>query len=301
MISQLNCAEMESKNEIIESIDAEFSALIINQIPEKLVEMSKTEQYFLSGLIRKYKPKKIVEIGVSKGGSSAIILNAIKDISGAKLYSIDKTVNCYSYKGKKTGFIVKEKFPLLTNKWKLYTGGITCDFIEKIGKNIDFVFIDTVHVCPGELLDIIQLFPYLKQGAIVVLHDIGLYMTNWGDFHGKEKQKFNFSNNLIFSYLKGKKFLPKSEKGRIFYNIGAIELAKDQKEYLFDLFFPLSFHWEYLPQETDLKKIRNFVTKHYDIQFLKMFDEAIKINKEFLQNIEIHPWIKNFDRRYNEN
>lgn len=287
-------------NEVVEDIDKECYAKVIKKIPSNLIEMNKTEQYFLNGLIRKYKPKKIVEIGVAKGGSSVVILNAIKDIPGAKLYSIDKAVNCYSYEGKKTGFLVEESFPELMDKWELKTGGITCDFIDEIGKDIDFVFIDTVHVTPGEMLEVIQIFPYLKKGAVLVFHDIGLYMTGWPyDFSNGEKQNLNFSNNLIFSYLKGNKMLPKSEKEKVFYNIGAVKLSKDQDKYLLDLFFPLSFHWEYLPQETDLKKIRSFVEKHYNARFLKMFDEAVRINKEFLKDREIHPGVKWMDSRYN--
>ena len=55
-------------------------------ITEKIKKYSKVEQignepYFLNGIIRKFKPKKCLEIGVSKGGSSVIILNAIKDIN----------------------------------------------------------------------------------------------------------------------------------------------------------------------------------------------------------------------------
>ena len=68
------------------------------------VEMLEIEKKFLNGIIRKYKPKKLLEIGVSKGGSSAIILNAIHDIEGSKLYSIDIQDECYRIPGKKTGF-----------------------------------------------------------------------------------------------------------------------------------------------------------------------------------------------------
>ena len=67
-------------------------------------EMSEIDQKFLNGVIRKYKPKKILEIGVSKGGSSAIILNAIQDIEGAKLYSVDVNERCYRIPTKKPDF-----------------------------------------------------------------------------------------------------------------------------------------------------------------------------------------------------
>ena len=47
------------------------------------------QREFLNGVIRKFRPKKIVEIGSSRGGSSIIMLNAIQDIKNSHLYSID--------------------------------------------------------------------------------------------------------------------------------------------------------------------------------------------------------------------
>jgi hypothetical protein len=57
------------------------------------------------------------------------------------------------------------------NKWTLFKGGVTSEFIEKIGGNIELAFIDTVHVTPGEKLDWLQVLPFLKEEAIVVFHD----------------------------------------------------------------------------------------------------------------------------------
>ena len=44
-------------------------------------EQSHNEPYFLNGIIRKFKPKKCLEIGVAAGGSAIIILNALKNIN----------------------------------------------------------------------------------------------------------------------------------------------------------------------------------------------------------------------------
>ena len=52
--------------------------------------MQLTDQKFLYSLIRKFEPKKLLEIGVSAGGSSSLILNAIKELPNSKLYSIDR-------------------------------------------------------------------------------------------------------------------------------------------------------------------------------------------------------------------
>jgi predicted O-methyltransferase YrrM len=65
---------------------------VLNQLDDsyiKISEISKGEREFLNALILRHKPKKILELGVSSGGSSIVILNAIKDFSGTNLYSID--------------------------------------------------------------------------------------------------------------------------------------------------------------------------------------------------------------------
>ena len=59
-------------------------------------EMSSWQQGFLCGLIKKYNPKKIVEIGVSAGGTTAVVLNTLSLIcSDAYMYSIDYCENYY--------------------------------------------------------------------------------------------------------------------------------------------------------------------------------------------------------------
>ena len=92
------------------------------------------QREFLNGVVRKFKPKKVLEIGVAEGGSSIIILNAIKDIEDSHLFSIDLSKNDM------IGYCVKNIFQNLSNKWSLYTGNIPVKFMKKIGNNIDMVF-----------------------------------------------------------------------------------------------------------------------------------------------------------------
>ncbi len=80
--------------------------------------MWRNQREFLNGIVRKFRPKKLLEIGVAYGGSSIIILNAIKDIKDAHLYSID--IN-----GRRSvGQCVYKHFPELANKWTLYKGNV---------------------------------------------------------------------------------------------------------------------------------------------------------------------------------
>ena len=44
----------------------------------KKSEMSKQDRYFLNSMLLRNKPNKILELGVSAGGSSVIILNTLK-------------------------------------------------------------------------------------------------------------------------------------------------------------------------------------------------------------------------------
>ena len=108
--------EVEFLNDIIDILNSKVLTVRGN---EKICDMTDLEKRFLNGIIRQNKPKKILELGVSAGGSSAIILNAIKDIDNAKLYSIDYSDKWYLDNNKNSGFIISEKFPHLQNKWEL--------------------------------------------------------------------------------------------------------------------------------------------------------------------------------------
>ena len=123
-------------------------------------QLMKNEPYFINGIVRKFKPKKCLEIGVAKGGSSIIILNALKDVDNSFLVSLD--LNTYNRKYR-IGENVNKYFPELTknNKWRLYTGEQPHKFLDKLNLKFDFLFLDTVHLTPGELINIIEALPFL--------------------------------------------------------------------------------------------------------------------------------------------
>ena len=73
-----------NNNEKIEEIDSNLLLSIEDRL-NGVIEIIWDEQKYLNGVVRKFKPKKLVEIGVSGGGTSALMLNAIKDIPDAKL------------------------------------------------------------------------------------------------------------------------------------------------------------------------------------------------------------------------
>ncbi len=228
---------------------------------------------FLNGLIRKFKPKKILEIGVSKGGSSIIILNAIKDIKDSHLYSIDLSSK------DSIGNCTRNIFKDYLNKWSLYTGNIAAKFIEEIGGSIDMAFIDSAHLEPGEILDFLIILPFLNKGAIVCFHDIGNQITR----AGQKNTRREWAPYLIFNIIKGKKYLPSGNK-ILTHDIGAIKLEKNQIKYIHDYFRALGGQWQYFPKEIYIEILRKYFNKYYDNDCIKIFEETVSFNRNFVKN-----------------
>ena len=265
-----------NNNEKIEEIDSNLILPLQDRL-KGVIEITFDEQKYLNGMVRKFKPKKLVEIGVSGGGTSALMLNAIKDMPDAKLYSIDRYVNWYRGEGKKSGWAIEERFSELMNKWTFYTGVNTAEVIEKIGNNIDFAYIDTVHKCPGEMINFLEILPFLKEEAIVVLHDT--YMNFLANYI-YDKKIINYSNNQLLCYIRGELILPSYGNEVFSRNIGGLKLYKNQKNYLKHYFLALGTQWEYMPEEYDLKILREFYIKYYGEKLVEIYDDAVAKNKK---------------------
>ena len=235
------------------------------------------QKEFLNGVVRKFKPKKVLEIGVAEGGSSIIILNAIKDIEDAHLFSIDLS------KDNMIGYCVKNIFQNLSNKWSLYTGNIPVKFMKSIGNNIDMVFIDSAHVEPGEILDFLIVLPFLKEEAIIMFHDIGNQITKCGGKHSRR----SFAPYKIFNIIRGTKFYP-SGNYILTKDIGAIKLDKNQFKYIHDYFRTLGGQWDYFPEEEHINMIRDFIKTYYDNDCSVMFEETVKFNRVFVKNNPVY-------------
>ena len=233
--------------------------------------------------------KTIVEIGVSAGGSASIILNAIRDIYDAKLFSFDYNTTWYREPENKlkTGFLVEQIVPELANKWKLYTGGVPCNYFdEHLPKDgVDICFIDTMHINPGEHLNILEIIPFLKKNAIIIYHDTMLHM----------KFESTTTNCVSINSLNGKRILLDSEKQWGLPNISGIVLDDNVDNMLYTLFSNLSLPWSYKITNDDFIQMYKHFLKYYSKDLVRIYlyycyfymndglqnkDFAIKIAKE---------------------
>ena len=142
----------------------------------------------------------------------------------------------------------------------------------------DFIFLDTAHSASGEMLNFIEILPFLNENAIFVLHDI-----LW---HFHSRIKFYPSNIYLFPMIYGDKILLKYKKG-IIGNIGAVFLYNNQENHYFDYFVLLLGFWEYMPKDNEINDLRLFIKNYYkkDI-YLKIFDTAVIKNKIFITNCQ---------------
>jgi predicted O-methyltransferase YrrM len=278
----------KEENSVLERLDDKYESISL---------MSREERRFLNALALRDKPVKLLEIGTAAGGSSIIMLNAIKDDPGSRLYSIDYSDFCITENKEKSGYFVDE-YPDLKPKFQIYTGALACRFLDKIGGGIDFCFIDTVHSNPGEILDFLFALPYLKDDALVVFHD-----TKLQTYISISMNRWEITNNLLVSAIFGKVFIQgnftrsenaveyPSEHGITYFpNITAIRICKETKERLYSIFNLLTIKWMYSPSLDEEKEIIDFFSKHYNKYYVDYTKDVFCYERKF--SVYEPPFIK---------
>lgn len=248
-----------------QNIDVAHLDLVDSKIVHKS-EMARSERQLLNGLIRHHKPKKILELGIAAGASTAIMLNAIRDDKEAQLISVDFSTPYYRDPSLLSGFLVEESVPELTDQWTCYTGEIAAWYMDRIGDGIDMCVIDTVHHNPGEFLDFLMVLPYLKKNAIIVVHDVS--------YHALSKRDSGITCGVLYTTLQGQKILPLNYEAHL-PNIGCAILSDEQHiwSYVHLLTLPWA-KWDYL-NEKRWDFLRAFFAQHYSAEIMEYYDRII--------------------------
>ncbi|WP_342607903.1 class I SAM-dependent methyltransferase [Vibrio tritonius] len=237
-------------------------------------KMSKSDQEFLFGLVSSIKPKNCLEVGVYSGGSSSIILEAIKDIEDSFLIGVDISPKHPYLVDNDIGFVVKDNFPYLSDKYRVHSGKDVSELIDDFGVKFDFALIDTAHMHPCETLNLISILPYMKSDSWIVIHDIGMFYCQDNRIQSRDK----FASKYIFDCWQGERLT--SEKCEFFTipNIGAIKVenVEDNLERLISLLFN---RWDMEVDDTILDSVRKIIQKHYSVANVEMFDRIIARKK----------------------
>lgn len=243
-------------------------------------EMSSNESAFLCGLIKHYKPKKILEVGIAAGATTGIIIEAAGQLNYGHIdmYSVDLSISYYRDNNKckrQSGFMadyIISKYSS-TISHRFFLGKYLPEVLNDIGDGIDFLVLDTVHAMPGEFLDYISVLPFLKDGAIVVLHD-----TEYHLYH-QTVPSCGFSNNLLYGMMCGDKIM-QFDQSRPFLlpNITAMVITPDSKKYINNVFWGLSYKWEYIISSKEFDIYRNWYNRFYDKDSIQVFESSFAAN-----------------------
>ncbi|MGH7232104.1 MAG: class I SAM-dependent methyltransferase [Nitrospiraceae bacterium] len=125
-------------------------------------EMLWEERLLLYTLVRGLKPKRVLEIGVYHGGSTAIISDALDQNGCGMLSSIDPHPD------------LKIDWESVAHRVVLYRGyspAILKEVHDAAGGHFDFCFIDADHSYGGVLRDAIGVMPYMAPGSYILFHD----------------------------------------------------------------------------------------------------------------------------------
>ncbi len=237
-----------------------------------IIGMAQDETAFLCGLLREKRPTKILEVGVNKGGTTAVILRALDMLkSKARLVSVDINPELYAKE-------LLNRFPTLTDRWELKCGRDVSAYLEEIGGDIDFCILDTAHFLPGEVLNFLCILPYLKIGATVIIHDQMAHFS----IHHPHIQQFGSSSTIacrvLYDTVVGEKLVPsfKQYNGLKAPNISAFTVTEDTRKYIHHILSSLMLPWRYLPSREYLSDVVRSLKRNYPRHYVDYFIEEVQ-------------------------
>lgn len=243
-------------------------------------DMTLDESAFLSSMIKLKGPSKVVELGVSAGGTTTIILESLRQNNKPfEMYSIDIQTFFNKGKNQQIGYLAEKYIrdkKIINHQFIL--GKIIPEVIESIGFDIDLVILDTNHTLPGELLDFLIIYPFLSKDALVLLHDTGLNLINNNN---------SFATKLLFDVVEGEKYALSTDESKI-PNISGFMLNTKTKNSLVNLFSALTINWNY-NLDDKFKIYHIIISKYYSGLYANYFHKVNEIQQNLLKIIYITP------------
>ena len=251
---------------------------ILDRIPRENLwhsEMAEIERRFINGIIRSHHPRRLLEVGVSQGAGTLVLLNAIADMPESRLLSIDVLEHYYRNSSLPVGYLADG----VPNKeqWSLIRGKDPSEVLGSDKGKFDFCIIDTAHVHPIVSLNFLSILPYLTDDAVVLIHDTSAY-TKWplGSF-----PHTLLASALLFRTVVADKLCPVDSDYLShcngFANLSALQITSDTRRYIGNVFSTLALPWGIYPAG-QLEAIAACVRNHYDSNCIEAFLNAVELN-----------------------
>ena len=228
---------------------------------------------------------------MAEGGTTAVLVNCLSmlDIE-SELWSVDLNEKLYCNAKQDTGYVyaeLKKYIKIDKIRHQFCLGGTIADYIDKIGDGIDFAVIDTTHKLPGELIDFLCIFPYLRENATVVLHDVDLNFLRavYGNKNQILLSKESIATKVLFSTIAADKYLCWDHEK--LPNIAVLHINGDTKKYIGNVFYALTMTWAYMPADQILERYRQSLKKHYNQELLRYYDIAVSNNQRIYERTRL--------------
>lgn len=251
---------------------------IFEKLCDRSSELSDKDLGLIGGIIEKYRPTRILEIGVAGGGTTCFVLNCLKKLElDSKMYSVDISYTFHLNQLLDCGYQIKAAKELLQidGQHKLYLGkpiaAVINEIIEDSGRKIDLLILDTSHYMPGEVLDFLICLPFLSANAIVVLDD-QLFA-----FEGENRMAF--CTRVLNSCVMAERMCVDD-----FYTDKMIALFLNEytKKSIENLWLSLMIPWEYSLGDYE-ENYKEVVKNYYSPEEYNLFCKALEINSSALQ------------------
>ena len=254
-----------------------------NKIPEIMTgtEMSRFDGAFLCGMLQRNRPRKIVEVGVASGGTTAIVMQCMRDLDCSfEMYSVELLDYVHCAPEKKAGYIGEKAKELLEIKHhRLFTGKCLPEVVHEIGDGIDFLILDTTHTLPGEVLDFLAAYPFLSPDAVVCMHDIRQNFKSTGT-------QLSIATNALFSAVAAEKYINEDMKRTHGYpNIGAFQITGDTGKYITNIASCLMLPWKTTPNEEMIAVYLDAICPQYGPEVEWILRCAVSLNSDAVASI----------------
>ena len=186
----------------------------------------------------------------------------------SEAYVLDKT--------KSSGFMAEAAKKVLgVDTHEFHLGTIAPNVMNKIGGDIDFAIIDTVHALPGEILDFLVILPFLKLNAVVCLHDVSRHKI-------PPPYKMAFATASLLCSVDADKIvslMPEPNNWNFRYpNIGAFQLTPGTRQNIINVFLSLVLPWNYVPKPAQLRSYSEAIHRTYEPEIYRFFDDIVRMN-----------------------
>lgn len=248
----------------------------VEKVIESYSEMTSFQQDFICGLLKEKRPKKIVELGVSAGGTTVLIMNCLKKLClNAEMYSVDLRTKWYKNEKYETGFVAKRFFENdEKDSYHFLLGDSIAAYIDQIGRDIEFLILDTAHSMSGELLDFIVCLPYLKDECIVVMHDT---IENHLTCRDRE-----IATKILFDIVRAEdKYYMREENVNVagLANIAAFKVNEETRKGVRDYISALTISWGYMLDGKEKRIYEEAILTNYGKEYCQLFNRIERLQR----------------------